>query len=340
MSLSTRAKSPAESGLKTTAPAPAGCSPHSTFSVTAAVVNAKSRSPAGPFSFLRPKRMSPRPTLRARLDLLRGVGGTDFGLQLRQLVVDLGARRDLRELAVDVIAPVAERVERPGCGQLLDRAGPGLQLLRLVAGPLDRLAGVLHPLADAGRGLADLHLGLRGRVLRLDHFLLGAERLDPGLELLLRSDELFLLRLELLDLRVEPLQLLLRRGLPLQRFLREVVPAGRDRLACLGLELDDVLLDRLRLQLEPFLRRDDVGDAALDVLELREHLLVRVVERLRRVLGAVERARSLRPEDQHEALHETGHPSSSSGAVVSLPPCSSNEACIPSGCRTRSPSRT
>ena len=53
--------------------------------------------------------------------------------------------------------------------------------------------------------------------------------------------------------------------------------------------MTDVLLDRLRLELEPLLRVNDVGDAALDVLKLLEHLLVRVVERLVRVLGPVER---------------------------------------------------
>ena len=209
-----------------------------------------------------------------------------------------------------MVAAVAEVLERARRRQLLDRAGARLELLRLLARALDREPGVLHPLADAGRRLADLHLRLRCRVLGLDHFLLGAELLDPRLELVLGRDEGFLLRLELLHLAVERLQLLLGRRLALERLLREVVAVGRDGLPGLRLELDDVLLDRLRLQLEPLLRRHDVGDAALHVLELLEHLLVRVVERLRRVLGAVERARGLRLEDQHEALPETGHPSS------------------------------
>src|SRR3954468_4822620 len=116
-----------------------------------------------------------------------------------------------------MVAAVAELRQRPGSGQLLDRARPRLQLFRLLARTLDRHPGVLHPLADAGRGLADLHLRLRGRVLRLDHFLLRAERLDARLELLLRRDEALLLRLELLYLSVERLQLLLRGGLAPQR---------------------------------------------------------------------------------------------------------------------------
>ena len=115
--------------------------------------------------------------------------------------------------------------------------------------------------------------------------------------MLLRGDELLLLVGELMHLRVEPLELLLRGGLPLERLAREILPIRRDGLAGLRLELHDVLLDRLRLELEPLLRRHDVGDAALDVLELLEHLLVRVVERLRGVLGPGQELRELRLHD-------------------------------------------
>ena len=160
-----------------------------------------------------------------------------------------------------------------------------------------------------------------GGVLRLDHFLLRAEGLDARLELLLRGDELLLLVGELLHLRVEALELLLRGGLALERLPGEILAVRGDRLAGLRLELDDVLLDRLGLELEPLLRGHDVGDAALDVLELLEHLLVRVVERLGRVLGPVERARGLRLEDQREALPQAGHRVLLVGVPVSLAPC-------------------
>ena len=129
--------------------------------------------------------------------------------------------------------------------------------------------------------------------------------------------ELLLLVLELLHLRVELLQLLLRGGLPLERLPGEVLAVRGDRLACLRLELDDVLLERLCLELEPLLRGDDVGDAALHVLELLEHLLVRVVERLGRVLGPVEELRVLRLEDQRRAL-PTDRPSFSSSGFRRL----------------------
>ena len=49
------------------------------------------------------------------------------------------------------------------------------------------------PLPDPGRGLADLDLRLGRGVLRLEDFLLRAERLDLRLELLLGVDELLLL---------------------------------------------------------------------------------------------------------------------------------------------------
>src|SRR5205085_8854609 len=278
-SWSTCVNSPAESGLKTTAPAPAGFRPHSTSRVTAAVVRANRRSPAGSLSFARPDRMSRRPTyllLRglalARLDLLRRLAGSDLGLQLRELVVDLARRGDLRELAVELRAVVGEVLEGSRCGQLVDRRSAGLQLLGLVLGALDGESRVLHASPDPGGGLADLHLCLGGRVLRLDDLLLRPEGLDAALELLLRGDELVLLVAELLHLLVEALQLRLRGRLALERLAREVLASGRDGLARLRLELHDVLLDLLRLDLEPLLRGHDVGDAPLDVLELLEHL--------------------------------------------------------------------
>src|SRR6266581_4870169 len=65
-SVSTRSKSPDESDLYVTAPAPAGFRPSSVWSVTQAVVRAKSESSFGGLSFLRPKRTSVRPKLRDR----------------------------------------------------------------------------------------------------------------------------------------------------------------------------------------------------------------------------------------------------------------------------------
>ena len=121
------------------------------------------------------------------------------------------------------------------------------------------------------------------------------------LELLLGADQLLLLVLELRHLRVHVLQLLLRDRLALERLPGQVLPVGGDRLARLCLELDDVLLELLLLQLEPLLRGDDIGDAALHVLELLEHLLVRIVERLGRVLGAIQNLRVLRLNDQRRA---------------------------------------
>jgi len=62
------------------------------------------------------------------------------------------------------------------------------------------------------------------------------------------------------------------------------------------------------LELEPFLRGDDVGEAALDVLQQLELLLVRVVEGLARILGLVEQLRHLRLRDRGGARDQAGHP--------------------------------
>src|SRR5581483_6888711 len=214
-----------------TAPTPAVVSEHDVSSVTAAVEMAKSRSAAGAFSFLRPKRTSPRPKalrlLRRRAGSGLGVAGTDLALRavagphlfphLRELAVHLRRRGDLRQLARRQVLELARARE------LVDGGCPGLQFLGLVLRTLDRRARVVHPPADAGRRLADAHLRLRCGVLRLEDFLLRAERLDLRLQLLLGADELVLLVGEPLDLVVHALQLLLRDRLALERLPREVL---------------------------------------------------------------------------------------------------------------------
>ena len=80
--------------------------------------------------------------------------------------------------------------------------------------------------------------------------------------------------------------------------MAQLVALRRQRLPRLAVELFDLLLHGRVLHLQPLLGRRDVGDAALDVLELAELLLVGIVERLARVLGPVERFRELGLEDQ------------------------------------------
>ena len=73
---------------------------------------------------------------------------------------------------------------------------------------------------------------------------------------------------------------------------------GGERLAALPLELVRLLLELLHLQLEALARGRDVGDAAAYLLQHLELSLVGVVERLARVLGAVESLVRLGAEDQ------------------------------------------
>src|SRR5215216_7244980 len=91
---------------------------------------------------------------------------------------------------------------------------------------------------------------------------------------------------------------------------REILASLPERLPRLPVELLGLLLHRGVLHFEPLLRGRDVGDAALHVLELPQLLLVRVVERLGRVFGAVEQLRELRLHDRRRAPHQAWHPSS------------------------------
>src|SRR5207237_5091238 len=161
-----------------------------------------------------------------------------------------------------------------------------------------------------------------------------------GQRLLVR-DELLLLVVELLHLAVELLELLLEPGLPLERLPCQILTVRSEGLPRLGFELDDVLLELRRLELQPFLRRDDVGDPALDVLQRLELLLVGVVERLARVLRAVQERRELRPDDHHRPGHQSRHsvpPRRRCPGSVSV--CSSRGACTPTGSPTPTSSRT
>src|SRR6266536_1189010 len=88
---------------------------------------------------------------------------------------------------------------------------------------------------------------------------------------------------------------------------REDLAPLPERLARLRVELDDVLLEGLRLQLETLLGRDDVGDAPLHVLEQLELPLVRVVEGLGGPFRPVEQLRVPRLDDRHRPLHQPGH---------------------------------
>src|SRR4029079_15678427 len=100
------------------------------------------------------------------------------------------------------------------------------------------------------------------------------------------------------------LLLLLDAGAPGQGLARQVLTAGGQRLAALGLEPVRLLLQPGLLELEPLARRGHVGDAAAHLLQHLELALVRVVEGLARVLGAVERLVRLGTEDQLEPLHD------------------------------------
>jgi len=84
--------------------------------------------------------------------------------------------------------------------------------------------------------------------------------------------------------------LLLHERLALERRAGEILAASRECLSCLSLELLDLLLELLRLKLQSLFRGDDVGDAALDILEQLALLLVGIVERDRRVLRTIEQA--------------------------------------------------
>src|SRR4029079_10888971 len=96
----------------------------------------------------------------------------------------------------------------------------------------------------------DLHLRLGSRVLRLDDLLLGPELLELGAQLLLLLDQRRLLGLQLGDLLVERLQLGLGELLALERGAGEILTPLRERLARLRVELDHLLLELLLLTLE------------------------------------------------------------------------------------------
>ena len=137
-----------------------------------------------------------------------------------------------------------------------------------------------HLLAHAGRGLGDPDLSLGCRVLGLDDLLLGTEGFDLGTQFLLGVSQLLLLGFQFGDLGVERLQLGLGDVLAFERRAGEILLPGGHCLAGLRVELDDTLLQRRLLHLQPLLGRHHVGYALLDVLQLFDLLLVAVVQGL------------------------------------------------------------
>src|SRR3954451_3090590 len=224
--------------------------------------------------------------------------------ELRELQLDVGRRADPVELGLDVVA-AAERlarvVERSARAELVDGAGTGLHLLGLVLGALHRQADVAHLLGDAGHRLTDLRLRLSRRVGRLDGLLARAERVDLRLQPLRGGGELLLLRLKLRMLGLQVGELLVDRTTTGQRLTGEVVTAGADRLLRLLLQLVRGRLELLHLDLEALAAGRDVRDATAHLGEQLELLLVAVVERLARVLRAVERLVGLGLEDQGQS---------------------------------------
>ena len=155
-------------------------------------------------------------------------------LQLREFGLHPALRAIFASLALDIVLPAGKVLERPLVDQLVQGVGAGLHLLGLVLGALHRQADVGHLLADARGRLGDPHLGLGGGVLRLDDLLLGAEGLDLRGAASLGLGELLLLGLELGDLLVERLQLGLDAVLALERDAGEVLVARTAWRACVS----------------------------------------------------------------------------------------------------------
>lgn len=278
-----------------------------------------------------------------------------LGLHALQLQLHIRTTGDPVQLGSDVVLRRAGRVVQGAGGeQLVDRTGPGLQLLGLVLGPLDRQADVAHLLGDPGERLPDPGLRLGGGVGGLDGLLLGAEGIDLGLQPLGRESELLLLALQRGVLRLQVGDLLLECGAPGQRLAGQILAAERERLAALVLQLGRLSLQLIQLQLQPFARGRHIGDAAAYLLKQLQLLLVRVIEGLARILGPVKGLVCLRAEDHPHTLHDTAHglrapPSdglSSSTpteptvrALPLLPHCSSTDVLLPKDDCARSPLR-
>src|SRR5659263_467624 len=188
--------------------------------------------------------------------------------------------------------------------QMQARAGASLHLRGLVLRPLHGQADVAHLLGDAGERLADLRLRLRRGVRRLDRLLLSAEGLDLGLQPLDRNGQLLLLGLQLLILRLQVGLLSLQPAAAGQCLAGQVLTIGGEGRAALLFQLVGVGLQLVHLQFQPLAGGGHVGHSPSGLLQQLQLLLIGVVERLPRVLGAVKRLARLRLEDQRQSLAE------------------------------------
>ena len=146
--------------------------------------------------------------------------------------------------------------------------------------------------------------GLRRGVLRLHHFLLRPEVVDPLLQGVEGLFELLLLLGELLVLGLHGVDLGLGGGLAGERLFRQILLALGERRLGLVLEVVHRVLELLLLQLDLLARRGDVHQRPLDLGDLVEHLLVGEIEHLVRLLGGVERLVGLGLDDVVGPLEE------------------------------------
>ena len=273
---------------------------------------------AGSISFVR---LNERHQLRARLDLLGLLARDRPRPSASQARRRPGSSpRTWCELTVELSAAVAEVLERAGGRQLLDRARPApasASVLSLRA--LDRQAGVLHardrfpsrPRRSAPAPRAAEYCAL------ITSF---CERKDSicAASCCCDCDELLLLVLQ----APSPA----RRGpgaaaatVPCARAPAGRGPRGRRRAAWRAWvsSLTTFCSSCLRLELEPLLGRDDVGDAALHVLQLLEHAARRSSRASRSGSRPGRAARELRLDDQRKAsCHKPAITFSSSGSPL------------------------
>src|SRR5664280_2255682 len=132
-------------------------------------------------------------------------------------------------------------------------------------------------------------LGLERGVLRLQHFLLRPEVVDPLLQGVEGVLELLLLLGELLVLGLHGVDLGLGRGLAGESLLRQILLTLGERSLGLVLEVVHRVLELLLLQFDLLARRCDVHQRPADLGDLLEHLLVGEIKHLVGLLGGVER---------------------------------------------------
>ncbi len=249
---------------------------------------------------------------RPEAELQRLLGRRHLRFEPGQIGVHPGGGAQLIERFLGAVALVQRIAEDAGLGHAFQGFGLGLHLRRLVLHAAHGVTDIGQSRAQTGERLGHADLGAGGCHLGFHHLFLRAELFDAILQLALVGGELLGLRGHAVVRLLQRIDLLLRGLLFAQSGACQVFALRLQRHAGVGFGLVGIVLGSGHLVFQRDAFGDHIGQVPLGVLQRGDHFFVRQIQRLRRVVGVVEKGVDAGFEN-FSGVFEQGHESSPSG---------------------------